>query len=133
MMYWEEFTTKYGFSDGNSVPPDAYACRYVYVKEINKMAEKARSKCRLLAYDRGGCHNPYLILTVPAKLVKGANAEKLCTGDWLPKRGDSFEECQADARLERCVEKAMELDLDCYVETKVTISSKVKGKCINRK
>ena len=40
MKYWEEFQTKWGFSDGEASPPDAQACRTVYVREINKLAKK---------------------------------------------------------------------------------------------
>lgn len=31
MKYWEEYQSKWGFGDGDAVPPDAWALRYVYV------------------------------------------------------------------------------------------------------
>jgi len=34
MKYWEEYQSKWGFGDGDAVPPDAWALRYVYVREI---------------------------------------------------------------------------------------------------
>ena len=121
MKYWDEFQTKFGFGDGDSLPPDAEACRHVYVREINKLAKAGKSKMRLLAYDRGGCHSPFLILCVNASLVKNVEPRKLCTGEWVPKRSN-FAVVQPDAVMCMAIDKAHDLDLDGKVTSKVTIN-----------
>lgn len=65
MKYWEDFNSKYGFSDGDATPPDAEAQREVYVTVLNALAEKFDSTVRVAKYDRPGMHNYCLILTVP--------------------------------------------------------------------
>ena len=62
MKYFDEMRTKYGFCDGGTVPPDAQACRKVYVEALNQIAAKLGSELRAYACDRPGVHNPYLIL-----------------------------------------------------------------------
>ncbi len=57
MKYWDEYQSKWGFGDGDAVPPDAYLLRYVYVRELNRELVKRDSAVRLLAYDRG-CDQP---------------------------------------------------------------------------
>ena len=62
MKYFDEMRTKWGFGDGGTVPPDAEACRTVYIEALNQIAAKLGSELRAYAYDRPGVHNPYLIL-----------------------------------------------------------------------
>ena len=62
MLYFDEMLTKYGFSDGGSVPVGLDAYREVYIKCVNFFAEKRRSNFRAIPYDRFGIHNSCLIL-----------------------------------------------------------------------
>lgn len=62
MLYFDDMRTKYGFDDGNVIPPDAEARRTVYVRALNVLAEKYDSSVRAIAYDRFGVHNWCLIL-----------------------------------------------------------------------
>lgn len=98
MRYWDDMQTKFGFSDGDAVPPDAEARRAVYVQAINALATRLGSAYRVAAWDRGGMHNSCLIITEP--------------GD-----GDEM-----DDAMRRAIDIAMEMDLDQYVEIQVEIS-----------
>jgi hypothetical protein len=80
MKYWDEFHSKWSFGEGECVPPEAWALRYVYVREINRLAAAGGSDVRLIAYDRPGCHSPYLICRVPAELVRNVPEKALCLG-----------------------------------------------------
>lgn len=124
MKYWDELQTKSGFSDGDAVPPDARACREVYVREINRLAAQRGSAVRLLAYDRQGVHNCYLIVTVPAELVSAVPEQELCVGQWeggWEPQDQTWNEPAADEALEAAIHEAFELDLDAYVETRVRV------------
>lgn len=120
MKYWDEYQTKWGFSDGDATPPDARACRHVYVREINKLAKKYGSKVRLVAWDRPGPHNCYLILVIPAAWVKYIQPSKLCTGAWEPHKKE-WDQASTDDAMDKAIEQAFDMDLDSYVDTKVTI------------
>ena len=82
MKYWDDFQSKWGFDDGDAMPPDAWACRMVYIREINKLAKRKGSQVRLVAYDRPGMHNSCLIIRVPAAFVAEVPPQKLCLGQW---------------------------------------------------
>jgi hypothetical protein len=132
MKYWDEFQTKWGFSDGEAVPPDAAACREVYVQEINRLAEQNRSAVRLLAFDRPGVHNCYLIVRVPAALVKDVAEKRLCVGQWeggwQPADPD-WKEPADDEALAAAIREAFDLDLNGYVETEVNVKTRRRPKC----
>lgn len=123
MKYWDDFQTKWGFNDGDAMPPDAWACRQVYIREINRLAKKNGSKVRLAAYDRPGMHNCYLIIRVPAELVAMVPARKLCIGQF---RGgwhcpDSAPDQENDDPMTQSIQAACDADLDNLVETQVRI------------
>lgn len=117
MKYWGEFRDKFGFGDGDSVPPDAWARRFVYVLHVNRLAKEKGSGVRVYAYDRGGCHNPYLILRCTAATIVDADELAPCRG------GLDFDESQpdADAEFEEALEDAFDADLDALVTTQVVI------------
>ena len=64
MKYWDDFQTKWGFGDGDAMPPDAWACRAVYIRAINRLARKRGqqgqagrvrpARCAQLLSDRHG-------------------------------------------------------------------------------
>jgi len=123
MKYWDDFQSKWGFSDGDAMPPDAWACRVVYINEINKLARKKGSKVRLAAYDRPGMHNCYLIFTVPADLVANVSPQKLCVGPW--RKGwsppDDLPDAPNDDAMQEAIQEAFNADLDNLVETHVRV------------
>ena len=69
MRYYEEFTDKFGFSDGENVPPDADAHRELLVRLFNKRAMAIRSRVRCGAYNRPGIHNPCMVFFVRAAAI----------------------------------------------------------------
>jgi hypothetical protein len=123
MKYWEDFQTKWGFGDGDSVPPDALMLRQVYVRELNRLLARRKSAVRLLAFDRPGMHNPLLIVRVTADMASGVPERKLhlgqLNGGWEP-RGD-WHEPEPDAAYEAVLAEAEGMELDSRVETTVRL------------
>ena|SRR5438132_10020672 len=103
MKYFDEMQTKWGFGDGGTVPPDAEACRTVYVEALNQIAAKLGSELRAYAYDRPGAHNPFLIL------FGGKDAPT------------DQEELEPDKPMIDAIECCCGLDLDDLVEVRVAI------------
>jgi len=126
MKYWEEFHDKFGFGDGDEVPPDAWAMRYVYIREINRIAKALGSVVRLFANDRSGLHNSYLIGRVAAKTVENVQELSLCKGlyrgGWDP--GQNSTEPDADAAMDAAIAAAEEMELEDLVSVKVTIAGR---------
>ena len=103
MKYFDEMQTKWGFGDGGLVPPDAEACRTVYVEALNQFAAKLGSELRAYAYDRPGAHNPFLIL------FRGKDAQT------------DHEELEPDEPMNEAIGCCNALDLDDLVEVQVTV------------
>jgi len=127
MRYWEDFQSKGGFEDGDSVPPDAQALRYVYVREINRLAAKLKSKVRLVAFDRCGMHNCLLIRRIDAKAVRRAQERELCSGAYsgrLESGGSNWEDPEDDKFMTQAIDHFLcgdNEDLDELVEVNVRI------------
>jgi len=126
MKYWEEFHDKFGFGDGDEVPPDAWAMRYVYIREINRIAKALGSAVRLFANDRSGLHNSYLIGRAAAKTVENVQELSLCKGlyrgSWDP--GSDCTEPDSDAAMDAAIAAAEEMELEDLVSVKVTIAGR---------
>jgi hypothetical protein len=124
MKYWDDFHDKRGFGGGEAVPPDAWALRFVYVREINLIAARLGSNVRLFAYDRPGLHNPYLISRVAADTVSGVSGNALCKGlyrgGWDP--GLNCAAADTDDALEAAIGAAMTMDLEDLVRVEVAIA-----------
>ena len=103
MKYFDEMRTKWGFGDGGTVPPDAEACRTVYIEALNQIAAKLGSEPRAYAYDRPGVHNPLLILFC------GKDAQT------------DHEEREPDEPMIEAIGCCCGLDLDDLVEVQVII------------
>jgi hypothetical protein len=110
MKYFDELRTKWGFGDGGLVPPDAEACRTVYVEALNQIAAKLGSEVRAYAYDRPGAHNPFLIL------FHGKDAQT------------DHEERDPDEQMNEAIGCCCGLDLHDLVEVKVTVVPDYKEK-----
>ena len=105
MKYFDEMQTKWGFGDGGLVPPDAEACRTVYVEALNQVAAKLGSELRAYAYDRPGMHNTFLIL------FRGKDAQT------------DHEELEPDEPMNEAIGCCNGLDLDDLVEVQVIINA----------
>ena len=60
---WEDFTSKYGFDDGETVEDRDFRARKRLVAMLNKLP--GMKGLRALEYDRPGVHNPCLIVLLP--------------------------------------------------------------------
>lgn len=61
---WEDFTNKYGFSDGAGVEPRDFEARARLVEMLNDHEGMKTTGLRALEYDRPGLHNPCLLVVV---------------------------------------------------------------------
>ena len=129
MKYWEDFISKWGFSDGEAVPPDAEALRGVYIRKINAKAAELGSAVRLFAYDRPGMHNPYLILRVMASDVRDVEPARLCIGTNQRDRKawtmpENWDEPSEDIEMEQAIDYYQDTedeDIDELVESVVRV------------
>lgn len=112
MMYWEEFQTKFGFNDGDSIPPDVEEKRAVYLNVVNILAEKYGSSVRYYPYDRPGMHNYYLVLLRDANVSEEEAKSNNYEG---PK--------DTDEAMDTAIREAYEYGLDDLVYSKVEIDT----------
>lgn len=77
MRYYEAFIDKFGFSDGEDVPPDADAHRELLALLFNKRATTIRAPVRCIAFDRPGVHNPCMVLFVRAAAIRAIRTDHL--------------------------------------------------------
>ncbi len=123
MQYFEEmFDNKFGFSDGNAIPPDAEQAREVYIRAINCLAKRLGSSQRMVAFDRFGMHNTYLILLYPKPQLDEAGVAPDTYHRHTDIPPDPLGESQADAAMQQATREASMLDLDSYVLLEVTIA-----------
>lgn len=128
MIFWDDFMSKWGFGDGDNVPADAVAVRYVYVREINRLAARLGSAVRLIAHDGRGMHNNMRILCVSAGAVEGVPELGLCKGEenggYVP-QGRGLEEAVIDEAMAAAVghyESGAGEDLDEMAESDCSIA-----------
>jgi hypothetical protein len=123
MRYWEDFTSKYGFSDGEATPPDAKVARSVYVRAINTKAEKLGSNCRVIPYNRPGTHNAWVIVSTNKEFHNKLNGtQRLFGTDRYPEEGETKDDAMAKA-----IAWAIEQDLDQFICSRITINEKGLG------
>lgn len=122
MRYWDEFNTKWGFADGECVPPDAVETREAYIRTINGLARVRGSDRRVAAYDRGGCHNPFLLLMITAKQFEDCTTDK--DGDFVMVQNmdDINDESRADRIMQEILDFLAERQSpDQFVEVKALV------------
>ncbi len=61
---WEDFTDKYGFSDGEGVEHRDFEARTRLVEMLNDHEAMNAAGLHALEYDRPGLHNPCLVVVV---------------------------------------------------------------------
>ena len=85
VKYWDDFQSKWGFGDGDHLPPDALALRTVYTYAYNKLAAALGIGERMVPLDRPGMHNCYL-LTFQSATVAGdlcdSDPRRFAKGPW---------------------------------------------------
>lgn len=122
MLYFDDmFNNKYGFDDGNAIPPDARAFREIIIRAVNRLAEQLESSQRLVAYDRPGWHNSCLILLHFKRDLDNAG---IAPGQFhlhTDILNDTLSLSTADPQMELALEEAEELELDQYLEVQVAI------------
>lgn len=52
MKYYDDFTSKFGFGDGDAIPRDALAVRTAYVYGFNYLAMALKTSYRMVPLDR---------------------------------------------------------------------------------
>lgn len=116
-MYWDEFDSKYGFSDGTAIPRDAQQVREVYVMLINHKAKQLGSQYRVIPYNRIS-HNLFVIHRVPLSFFNTVTPQQLTDGlDGLP---DDITDL-GDDLLDEAIEWAKEQQPETYVESTISI------------
>lgn len=128
MRYFNEMDDKYGFADGTTYPDGVELYRDVYIKVVNKLAEKHGSEFRIVPFDRGGVHNYCLWETVPKQwfeevyLLSQLN-NKIWSGVDFSDLPNSNDPEPSDDALDAAISEAMEMDLDTFIEVNPVISS----------
>lgn len=112
MKYLSDMQNKYGFGDGGTTPPDAWALRTLYVAAINAFAEKLASGVRAVCFDRPGMHNGCMILFVKARPG--------ITPDHQATKEDFASVCEPDEAFYQAISQAEEFDPDGYIEVKIS-------------
>lgn len=123
--YWDEYWTKFGFGDGDSMPPDAEVWWVYNMRIMNALLERHKSTCRVVCWERCGMHNPFLYLRVSVDVF-----------NWLPKKcrdgretvEDRFpggaEDIDIDDAYEKAIDDALALEVYAPIETKTTADEK---------
>lgn len=94
MKYYEEYFSKFGFDDGDSIPPDAEE-HWIQAQElVNTFAEKYLSEVRLVRFFRNGMHNPYLFFLA-------SKDDPICKDGGLLENTKDFTEVQRDEAFEK--------------------------------
>jgi hypothetical protein len=62
---WEDFTTKYGFQDGETHEDVDFQARNRLVKDLNKHKLVKAAKITVVPFDRPGIHNGCMLLVFP--------------------------------------------------------------------
>lgn len=149
MRYWDDMGTKFGFSDGGAIPPDALACRYVCVALMNRLLKKHGSAVRVVPWDREGFHNSVLIQRVPAELFTEeelaawnahlwggtpALGEQPLTADQAQRFCDRLPHCESevDDAWAAAWDEAIDLSPENFVEVDVRIDQDAFAECLNR-
>ena len=135
MIYHEDMTSKYGFSDGESVPPFVEKYRTVYVLTINKLAEHHGSNVRVIAYDRPGCHNWCLIIGVPKatyEAIKKDGEHYIVDGSVQLSDYGEWADPPRDDGYNTALEEAEEMGLDNFLDVRVDIDMEGLGECLEQ-
>ena len=128
MRYFDEmFNNKVGFNDGDSIPPDAEQTREVYIQAINAYAERLGSEYRLVAYDRFGVHNFYLILLYAKRDLDAAHIDPAAYHIHTEIPANPINLSEADEAMQEAVRTAYEMSLDAFILISIEIDEGLTG------
>ena len=122
MIFFNEMTSKYGFSDGEAMPLGVEKYREAYIRAINKIASTLGSGVRACAYNRSGFHNWCLLLFVNAVETAVFTEFDLATGGAAGVELPRFSEVPMDALMEEAVAIALDADIDFSVDVVVSVN-----------
>jgi len=60
---WEDFNSKWGFTDGGGLEDRDFQARTILVRNLNKALKP--HKITVVEFDRGGCHNSCIVVVLP--------------------------------------------------------------------
>lgn len=125
MKYFEDYGSKFGFGDGDSLPPDAEAHWVENQRVLNALLEKHGSGVRTVCWFRHGMHNPFLLLRVPAELF-GTFGTVFQNGrgcEGLPELAGQWTEAEPDEGWHAALGEGLCLHADGYsfVDTAVEL------------
>ena len=125
LRYWNDFRSKGGFGDGDSLPPDAHETRDLYVKAVNEVAELLGSRIRAEAFDRGGMHNPYIITL--RDVVSGVDEydDQFVKDDAWDLVFDALND--ANDSLDDCIDTVVTVDEAYYDQIMATIRATIEA------
>jgi hypothetical protein len=117
MRFWDQMQDRYGFADGEATPDGVEVYRAVYVRAVNRLADQLGSQCRVVAFDRPGDHNGYLVLSHRLADLEQAGIQPEAYTEDVDIRVPQA----SDALLEQAIEIAHDLDLDGFVRVQVDV------------
>ncbi len=134
MKYWEEYQIKWGFGDGDAMPPDAVQIRAVYVNAFNVLADAANTPNRLMALDRPGMHNCYLVRFAPKTDMAGFDTESkaFALGPWHGGWEQPESHWGADAVTTEAEDAVLDLMLDGDIDGFVGPTNRVRWAAMAR-
>ena len=77
---WEDFNSKYGFCDGETLEDRDFRARGHLVRMFNKHPAMKKARVRAIEYDRPGVHNSCLAILLPNPEGK---SDKQLEEEWL--------------------------------------------------
>ena len=117
MRYWNDMSSKFGFNDGEGIPQGITKYREVYILVMNALLKKHGSEIRMMAVDRGGCHNWCMIMPVRLKDVS-----KFKDQDFLDvTKADVNEASDLGYGFSRAFCEAIDLNVDQFIEAETRI------------
>jgi hypothetical protein len=129
MKYFDQYETKWGFNDGDSIPPDAEANWVENMRIMNALLEKHGSDVRLICWYRNGMHNPYLLLHIPRETFDGLDDAykrgQRC--DELECFKGEWDEADTDDGWERAWEDGLDIEFNDATFVDVTVEIDTAG------
>lgn len=83
---WDDFTSKWGFGDGDALEGRDFRTRDILVRLLNKRPEIKAARIRAIPYDRPGLHNACMIIL--AQDVHGKTDHALLEEMWSEDKPD---------------------------------------------
>jgi hypothetical protein len=102
---WEDFTDKFGFSDGEACEQRDFDARAIIISKLNNLPAFKTSSVRVVAYDRPGVHNSCLIIILPNP--DGKTDDQLLA-DWIANRIEEVKLPEGDYDVVELVHESYE-------------------------